>query len=78
MGAVWAMDNRVRYYLLPNVDFKEIGWLCDTNKADILYNPVVLDALEEELTSYYGLPHKGGIWSRQRQNLIEYLTNKKQ
>lgn len=77
MGAVWAANNRVRYYLLPNVVFKEIGWLCDTNKADKLYDPVVLDALEEELTIYYGLPHKGGIWSRQRQNFVEYLYKMK-
>lgn len=78
MGAVWATDNQVRYYLLPYVDFKEIGWLCDTNKADKLYDSVVLDALEEELTSYYGLPHKGGIWSRQRQNFIDYLASGKE
>ena len=75
MGAVWAADNRVRYYLLPDVDFKEIGWLCDTNKADMLGNSVALDALEEELTSFYGLPHKGGIWSRQRQNFVDYLAS---
>lgn len=75
MGAVWAADNRVRYYLLPDVDFKEIGWLCDTNKADKLGNSVVLDALEEELTCFYGLPHKGGIWSRQRQNFVDYLAS---
>ena len=75
MGAVWAADNRVRYYLLPNADFKEIGWLCDTNKAEKLYDSVVLDALEEELTVFYGLPHKGGIWSRQRQNFVDCLTN---
>lgn len=73
MGAVWATDNRVRYYLLPGVDFNEIGWLCDAKKADKLANSVVLDALEEELTDFYGLPRKGGIWSRQRQNFIDYL-----
>lgn len=32
MGAVWAADNHVRYYLLPDVDFNEIGWLCDAKK----------------------------------------------
>ena len=42
MGAVWAADNHVRYYLLPNVDFKEIGWLYDTNKADKLYGMLFL------------------------------------
>ena len=75
MGAVWAADNHVRYYLLPDVDFKEIGWLCDVKKADKLGNSIVLDAIEEELTGYYGLPHKGLIWSRQRQNFIDYLVN---
>ena len=75
MGAVWATDNCIHYYLLPNVNFNEIGWLCDTNKADKLCDSVVLDALEEELTGYYGLTHKGGIWSRQRQNFVEYLSN---
>ena len=73
MGAVWAMDNRVRYYILPDVDFKEIGWLCDAYKADKLADSVALDTLEQELTDFYGLPRKGGIWSRQRQNFIDYL-----
>ena len=76
MGAVWATDNRVRYYLLPDVDFNEIGWLCDAKKADKLADSVVLDALEEELTGFYGLPHKGGIWSRQRQNFLDYLERR--
>ena len=73
MGAVWATDNRVRYYILPDVDFKEIGWLCDAYKADKLADSVALDNLEQELTDFYGLPRKGGIWSRQRQNFIDYL-----
>ena len=73
MGAVWATDNRVRYYILPDVDFKEIGWLCDAYKASKLGDPVVLDTLEQELTDFYGLPHKGANWSRHRQNFIDYL-----
>lgn len=75
MGAVWATNNKVRYYLLPEVDFNDIGWLCDTNKAEKLGDSVVLDSLEEELTNFYGLPHKGNLWSRQRQNFIEYLKH---
>ena len=77
MGSVWATDNRVRYYLLPDVDFTDIGWLCNTKKADRLANSVVLDTIEEELTSFYDLPHKVGEWSRQRQNFIEYLDSSK-
>jgi len=78
MGAVWAVDNRVRYYLLPDVDFKDIGWLCDVKKADLLCNPVVLDTLEEELTGFYGLPHRGVSWSRQRQGFLEYVNQPKE
>ena len=73
MGAVWAANNRVRYYILPNVDFKEIGWLCDAYKADKLCDSVVLDAMANELTDFYGLPNKGVIWSRQRQNFLDFL-----
>lgn len=73
MGAVWATDSRVRYYILPDVDFNEIGWLCDAYKADKLGDPVVLDTLEQELTDYYGLPRKGASFSRHRQNFIDYL-----
>ena len=73
MGAVWATDTRVRYYLLPGVEFKEIGWLCDAYKADKLSDAVVLDTLEKELTDFYGLRPKDGLWSRQRQNFRDYL-----
>ena len=76
MGAVWAADNRVRYYLLPDVDFNEIGWLCDTKKADKLANPIVLDSLEEELVDFYDLPHLGGRWSRHRQDFVNYLEDR--
>lgn len=76
MGAVWATNNRVRYYLLPDVDFNEIGWLCDTKKADQLANPIVLDSLEEELVEFYDLPHLGGRWSRHRQDFVNYLKER--
>ena len=33
----------------------------------------MLDAIEEELTGFYGLPRKSGIWSRQRQIFVDYL-----
>lgn len=76
MGAVWASDNRVRYYLLPGVDFKEIGWLCDVKMAERLYDSVALDSLEEELIAFYDLPQNGRAWSRQRQSFLDYLAKK--
>lgn len=67
MGAVWAYNNNVRLYLLPNVDFNEIGWLCDTRKADVLFDSIVLDSLKMELSKFYSLKDKGATWSRQRE-----------
>ena len=67
MGAVWAYNNNVRLYLLPDVDFDEIGWLCDTRKADKLFDSIVLDALKMELSTFYSLKDKGTTWSRQRE-----------
>jgi hypothetical protein len=74
MGAVWATDNNVRYYLLPNTGFDKIGWLCDANQAEKLIDHIALDKLYNELTQYYGLNVKLEAWSRQRMNFIEIVN----
>lgn len=75
MGAVWAYDNNVRLYILPDVDFDEIGWLCDTRKADMINSSIALDALHKEMIEYFELPDKE-TWSRQRETFLEYINNK--
>lgn len=75
MGAVWAYDNGVKLYLLPDVDFDSIGWLCDTKKADKINNTIALDSLQKELIQFYSLPDKGTAWSRQRETFIKYIIN---
>ena len=76
MGAVWAYDNNVRLYILPDVDFKEIGWLCDTIKADKINTPVPLDALHKEMIEYYGLVDNCETWSRQIETFLKYRNSK--
>jgi len=78
MGAVWAYNNNVRLYLLPDVDFCEIGWLCDTRKADKLFDSIVLDALKMELLTFYSLKDKGTTWSRQRELFLSCNNISKQ
>lgn len=73
MGAVWAYNCNVRYYLLPEVNFDKIGWLCDTKKANKLNDTIALDALQKELITYYSLLDKGISWSRQREGFLEYF-----
>lgn len=72
MGAVWAYDSNVRLYLLPDVDFDKIGWLCDTRKADKINSSIVLDALHKEMIEYFELPDKN-TWSRQRETFLNYV-----
>ena len=67
MGAVWAYNNNVRYYLLPDSNFDTIGWLCNPNQAEKLFNSISLDALKLELSNYYSLNETGTTWSRQRE-----------
>lgn len=73
MGAVWAYDNNVRLYLLPDIDFPNIGWLCDTRQAEKINNPVALDKLYTEFTAHYGISHRFDAWSRYRQDFVDNL-----
>ena len=74
MGAVWANDNNVRYYLLPNTTFNQIGWLCDTKQAEQLIDHVALDKLYNELTNYYKLERRIETWSRQRVTFVNSIS----
>lgn len=70
MGAVWANDNNVRFYLLPNTGFEKIGWLCDSKQAEQLADPITLDKLYNELVSYYNIKRRMETWSRQRETFV--------
>lgn len=74
MGAIWANDNNVRYYLLPNTTFNQIGWLCDTKQAEKLNDHVALDKLYNELTNYYKLERRIEAWSRQRVTFVNSVS----
>lgn len=74
MGAVWTNDNNVRYYLLPDTTFKEIGWLCDTKQAEQLVDHTTLDKLYKELTDYYNLGGRLETWSKQRVTFVDNIT----
>lgn len=74
LGAVWAVDNNVRYFLLPNTKADKIGWLGSPNKAEAINNPVYLDKFQHELKEYYKLGDNQS-WSRQRELFIESLRS---
>lgn len=77
MGAVWAYDNKVRFYLLPDADFDSIGWLYNPKIAERIDSSIALDELHEQLQQYYSLQNESiRSWSRHREkflNEIKYL-----
>ena len=72
LGAVWAVNNNVRYFMLPNTTFDKIGWLGSPNKAEEIDNPVYLDKFQHELKTYFNLGDNLS-WSRQRELFIESI-----
>lgn len=76
MGAVWAYDNKVRFYILPDADFNSIGWLCNTRIAEKINNPIALDDLHEQLQQAYSLQNTiSKSWSRQREKFLNEITH---
>lgn len=73
MGAVWAYDTNVRYYILPNMNFSEIGWLTNPKQAESIISRTALDALQKELKESFDLTDKGLGWSRNRDKFVAAL-----
>lgn len=74
MGAVWVYDKNVKLYLLPNTNFNNIGWLCDTRMAEKINDSIALDKLYEELNKQYSLKNEFiDSWSRQREKFISEI-----
>lgn len=76
MGAVWAYDNKVKLYLLPDANFDNIGWLCNTKIAERIDSSIALDDLHEQLQQYYSLQNESiRSWSRQREKFLQDIKH---
>ena len=65
MGAVWAVDKKVRTYVLPGLQESEVGWLIDTKAAEKINDPVALAALYDEFVKFYKLAGNTQLWTAQ-------------
>ena len=65
MGAVWAIDKRVKAYVFPDLKEESVGWLINNNAAEKLNNPTALASLYEELQQFYKLPLSITGWTAQ-------------
>ena len=74
MGAVWAVDKKVRTYVLPGLQESEVGWLIDTKAAEKINDPVALTALYKDITDFYHLQPDMVLWTAQA---IKFLNSLK-
>ena len=71
MGAVWAIDKKVKAYVFPDLQEEKVGWLINNNAAEKLNNPTALASLYEELQQFYGLPLSMAGWTAQAMAFCE-------
>ena len=74
MGAVWAVDKKVRAYVLPGLQEAEVGWLIDTKAAERINDPVALAALYDELVKFYKLPNDIKLWTAQSTKFLTEIS----
>ena len=65
MGAVWAIDKRVKAYVFPDLQEESVGWLINNKATEKLNNPTALASLYDELQQFYGLPLSMAGWTAQ-------------
>lgn len=70
MGAVWAVDKKVRTYVLPGLQESEVGWLIDTKAAEKINDPVALAALYDEFVKFYKLTGNTQLWTAQAEKFL--------
>ncbi len=81
MGAVWAIDKKVKTYVFPNMNESEVGWLINTKAAEKINDMTALASLYDELTNFYNKPKNSKLWTAQAkkfcQKCDELLCNKR-
>lgn len=65
MGAVWAINKKVKTYVLPGLQESEVGWLIDTKAAEKINDPVALAALYDTFVKFYKLSNNTELWTAQ-------------
>jgi len=66
MGAAWALDKRVKPFLLPNTTIKkDLGWLYNPNIASKIDERATLNSLYDELCERYSFAKNITDWGKQ-------------
>ena len=71
MGAVWAIDKKVKAYVFPDLEEERVGWLINDRAAEKLNNKTALTSLYEELLEAYHMPGTFAGWIDQVEAFCE-------
>jgi len=71
MGAVWAINKKVKAYVFPDLQEERVGWLINDKAAEKLNNETALASLYEELQQFYKLPLSLPGWTAQAKVFCE-------
>ena len=70
MGAVWAIDKKVRTYVLPGLQESEVGWLIDVKTAEKINDLTALAALYDDLVNFYKFTSNTQLWTAQAEKFL--------
>ena len=76
VGAAWALNNEPISVVLPDSDYKEIGWLFNLEKAIKIDDQDSLNLLQETLCNRLGLTLKSSLhWSPYVKKFLNSIKN---
>ncbi|MGL4993306.1 MAG: toll/interleukin-1 receptor domain-containing protein [Bacteroidales bacterium] len=74
MGAAWALNKKVKPFLLPSLDYNDLEWLYEISKTSRINDVTALGTLHDEMLEAYGLTiHNTADWDKQKQKFIDSI-----
>ena len=77
MGAAWILEKKVKPFLFPNKNYKEMGWLYEISKGGKLDDETTLDELRDELLQRYQQIKTPNTvdWTLQKRSFLKTIQN---
>ena len=74
MGAAWALGNkRVLPFVLPNIKFKDMGFLSEVKQGASIADKRKLDEFYNEICEYYGISSDWPSFNKAKEDFIEII-----
>ena len=75
MGAVWAINKKVKTYVLPGLKESKVGWLIDTKAAEKINDMTALASLYDTFVRFYNHSGNTELWTAQAMKFCNTLKS---